>query len=141
MKVHYFPLVCVATLFASMVANAQLKPNYVYSEARLLIEETVEVANRTNAAIKKLPANCQELSVKNYKVYDSLNDVLGKQNLSEDVKQILMETRTELVWSIEAFRRNVLVGQKSVDARACHLGLGSVETIEKQLNQISSRLR
>ena len=141
MKVQYFPLVCVAALFASMAANAQLKQNYVYSEARLLTEETMEVANKTNAAIKKLPSNCQELSVKNYKVYDSLNNMLGKPNLQEDARQILMETRTELVWSIETFRRNVLAGKKEVDARACHLGLSSVETIEKQLDQIGSRLR
>ena len=140
MKAQNFSLICALALSVSVAAHVQARPKNIYSETTTLSEESPETAAKTDAAISRLSGSCQDMSRKNMEQYHKINDILSGKNLPQEAKQILVDSRSALVWSIESFRQNARNGKK-MEQKECQIGIDSLNAMDRQLNQISSTSR
>lgn len=147
MKAQRFSLLCALVLPMAFMGSAQaqsptnnLLNDIIYREDPSVLQvESPELANRTEAAINKLSATCQNVSSLQKLQYKKINALLENPKVPLDAKQILVDTRVSLVWGIESFRQNALQGK--LNESECALGLDSLDTMDKQLDKIAKHIK
>jgi hypothetical protein len=142
MKKGLLPLTGTAFLMLVMapIVQAEVMARNVMPYLHELKLETYEEKSRTDAAIARMPGDCQAMSAKYGPLLTKIDGILKSPKLPVDGKQAIVEIRNTLIWSSNTFRANVRKGE-TMQTYQCRVGLDSITTTEKQIGLIEQALR
>ncbi len=142
MKKRLLPLMGTAFLMLTMVPvlHAEVGARNVMPYLQELRLESAEEKANTDAAIARMPGDCQAMAAKYGPLFTKIDTILASPRLPVDGKQAIVEIRNTLIWSSNTFRENVRKGE-SLQARQCQVGLESITSTEKQIGLIERALK
>ncbi len=142
MKKRLLPLLGTTFLMLILtpVVQAEIMAKNVSPYLQELRLETHEEKARTDAAIARMPRDCQQMSAKYGPLLTKIENILASPKLPVNGKQTIVEIRNNLIKSSNTFRENARNGDV-MQTRMCGVGLDSISETEKQISLVEQTVR